>query len=420
MTLRRTFLVLIASVPLILPVGAGPLQGAGLSRDQAVRMALENNPDLQAAHREREAARGRRLQARAPADPEFEIEYEGLSGGLSPGGYEERNIGVKQRLELPHRWWLRNRIASEEAEAARHLSWERTLLELTARVKIAYDRVLCEKLALDGVEQNHAMAVELLEKTRLRYAAGDVARLEVVRTEVEEGRARALVAESRSALRSAGAGLNVLLGLEPDAPVLLEDDLEYVPFDPDTGGLRELALQRSPELLGARRILVADRARLDLARISALPDLHLGLYRQRVRAVRGSEDFWRWSVGLDLPVWAAFRQRGEIVEARAELERRDYQIEALRLDALLELDRALLEMENAREQALLYRDNVLPLAEQAYRAASRSYDEGKAAWIDILEARSVLTQTRIEYARKLFDYRSSLARLEMASGGEIE
>ncbi len=74
----------------------------------------------------------------------------------------------------------------------------------------------------------------------------------------------------------------------------------------------------------------------------------------------------------------------------------------------------------AEEQALLYRDRVLDGAGQAYQAAERGYTEGKASYLDLLEARRVLTETRIEYAGILLSYREALARLELATGAELE
>lgn len=414
----KTIVAAACLLPVVLPelCSAGPL-----TRGEAVRLALENNPDVQAAMFQWEAARARLTQARALPDPEFELEYEELPRWSGTGGFGERSLGLSQTLELPQKWWLRNRAAGSEAEAVRLLEAESAKLELKARVKTAFDRLLYAGLVLEDIRLNLELSSAMLEKARARFRAGDVPRLEQVRAEVEQARSEARLSAARRELDSARGELNALLGRDPHDSLALSGELEYTPLTLDEDSLRALALTHRPDLAGAGKNLAAGRARLNLARNSFLPDINLGLYRQSVRSSSGDlEDFWRLRAGLELPLWGMFKQRGMIQEATAEADRTGKEIESIRLRIMLEVDRALLELRSAAEQALLYRDRVLDGAGQAYRAAERGYAEGKASYLDFLEARRVLTETRIEHAGILLNYREALARLELAAGAELE
>ena len=62
-----------------------------LSRQDAVQMALERNPEVIAAKNAWEAAKARSTQARALPDPELELEYEELPGLTRLGQFGERS-----------------------------------------------------------------------------------------------------------------------------------------------------------------------------------------------------------------------------------------------------------------------------------------------------------------------------------------
>ena len=73
----------------------------------------------------------------------------------------------------------------------------------------------------------------------------------------------------------------------------------------------------------------------------------------------------------------------------------------------------------AADQVRLFDDRVLRAAEQAQEAASNSYDEGKATYLEVLESQRTLLQTRTEYTDILLTYREARAALERAAGGEL-
>ena len=78
-----------------------------------------------------------------------------------------------------------------------------------------------------------------------------------------------------------------------------------------------------------------------------------------------------------------------------------------------------MQLRNAEEQVQLFQGTIVAAAERAFEVASRSYREGKATYLDALEAQRSLIEVREEYASALFDHRAALAQLEWATGGEL-
>ena len=159
-----------------------------LSQGLVIQLALDHNPRVTAAHQAWQAARARIWPARILPDPELSFEYETLPEALRLGGYGERSIGVTQTLEFPGRPYLRGRVAAQEAQVA-WLEYERVRTEVAAEAERVFGRVWADQRRLGNAEEGLRLATEFRDRTRVRVEAGDASWAEVLRTEVETGRA---------------------------------------------------------------------------------------------------------------------------------------------------------------------------------------------------------------------------------------
>ncbi len=390
-----------------------------MTRQDAIRIALETNPEVVAARAEWEAAKARAVQAGAFPDPELELEYEELPGATDLGAFGERNLGATQTIEFPLKWWRRRRAAQQAAHATQSSVLEATRQEISLRVKTAYDRVLFNQERLEFNRENVQLTQSFLTKARLRREAGDVPSLDVIRAEVETGRAANRLSQVQSDLDDARATLNALLGREIRMPFRLASNLDYQSSSQKLSNLQELALRRRPEIRGADSALASARSQHGAARAALFPDVRVGVFRQRIDAPTGDEGFWSVGFGLELPLWGAVKQRAEQAEAKAAAAQAAAEGTGARLQVLLDVERALLQLRNAEQQVQLFQGKIMAAAERAFEVAGRSYREGKATYLDVLEAQRALMEVREEYASALFDHRAALAQLEWATGGEL-
>lgn len=80
---------------------AGLAQNAEkLSLNDAITIALNNNPDLLAAQKEIEAASGRVLQAGRIPNPELSVTFNEVPTNFSFGDAGEKDIGLSQPIEF--------------------------------------------------------------------------------------------------------------------------------------------------------------------------------------------------------------------------------------------------------------------------------------------------------------------------------
>ena len=396
-----------------------PASAQGLTRLEAVQTALDNNPRVAAGLEAWRAAKARRLVALAPEDPELEIEFEELPGVFDTGQFGERNIGITQRIESPLKWWFRQRAFGQEAEFVRYSALEATRLEVATRAKVLFDRLLADQEMLASSEDNLRLTRDFARKTRIRFESGDVSRLEPMRADVQVGLAGTQLADAEARLAISKASLNTVLGRDASIPVEITGELSLASETFDLEALKSLAMARRPDLLGGRQSLMSARSSQSGTVASLVPDLSLSISRQTVAGANSRSSSWRTTFGIEIPVWALFRQRGEISGAAAEVRKAEAENKDIRQSAMLEVESRFASLTAARKKAELFQTGILKLAEAAHEATSESYRQGKATYLDLLEAQRTLTETRIANFESIFDYRRALAELEQATGGSL-
>ncbi len=384
---------------------------------RVVATVLQANPDVMAAEKAYYAARARRLTQRPLlADPVFAVGYEGLAKP-SPGfgRFEERVLGVSQEIELPIKWWMRNAIADKEVQAE-EMYFELAKLQKATDARKAYGEVLATERERELADGNLVLAQDFLQKARVRLEAGDVPRIEVLRAGIEVANAERDTMRASKNLLMAKAELNLLMAREAHAPLILTDELTFTPTNFDIGALQTMMTERHPQARALDYSVAGSRSAARLSALNFLPDLEVGISRQTVRGVGG---FWVAEFGFTIPLWFLFRQRGDLQEARANLD----QARAERMSALngliLSLENAYHQLHVAEAQVRIYSDNLLEEAEEVYRIASRGYEEGETSYLEVLEAQRTLRTTRTEYVRTLLEHQSALADLELAVGGDL-
>ena len=108
-----------------------------LSLDHAVAQAVSVAPRIQSA-----TARWRvvtaETQARlGPADPELELEFEGMMSAFDLSSHEERSIGLTQRLAMPLSWFHERAAGRSTADAVHLEHVDRARLDVTLETATA-------------------------------------------------------------------------------------------------------------------------------------------------------------------------------------------------------------------------------------------------------------------------------------------
>lgn len=384
--------------------------------EQCIEISLSRNPLWLSSENDVRAALARVARAKAIPQPNLDFDSDLQPDFMNFSESGESYLGVSQTLEFPGRRALRTRIARLESE---EVSADRSVLraEIILQIKEAFYGVLLAEEKRTYAAQNLALARDFLEKAKVKFEAGDVARVEFVRAGVEEAKAATNLTAAENQILLEKARLNFLLGRPKSEPVNLRGSLvrNRLPFDLDILARRAEAAR--PEMAAMNARLARGAAAKKEAGLSFLPDFNLGLSRHRIT---GEKTTWDFTLSIPVPLFFWQTLSGEIAEKQALLMSLEHQARQMRNSIRLEVEQAGYQARAAEDQIVLFQDKILAQAQEAYDLYSYSFQEGEISGIELIEARRTLIEARESYADALFVYNMALSSLEKAAGVPIE
>lgn len=415
MPIRRVmFCALIALIVLSIFIrfSAAEEGGKRYSLEEILSLAEQRNPSLAVFQANVEAARGALTSARAFPNPEFDIELGRGKPLESPGAEYDREHrwGVGQVLEWPGTRGARRRAAEARVGVAHEELGDFRLL-LTAQVKEAFFQTLLGQQALSVMTQNLSTAQRLVESAGLRVESGEAPELELIRARVEFFTVTRESRRARNRLFAAKTALNSLVGGALGENFDVAGTLQGLDTSYELPSLIERALATHPLIARQEKALQAAGYSLSEQRQARIPDL-------TVTGSTGEEIDKRSSaIGLTLSVPLFSQRRGEIAAARAEQARAQAELAQTRLDLTRRITQ---EYENYRlavDQLKTFEEGLLKQAEEAFRIAQLSYEQGELDLLNLLDAQRVQRATLLEYYEAQLELGTALASLERVTGG---
>lgn len=372
---------------------------------EVLARAREQAPRIVSARLAVEEARGRRLGASLRQDnPELTTMLGSRNG--PEARFTDVEVGVGQRFEPPSRRAARVAgadaavaLAGADADAV-----TRDVLHLAAATCV---QVLHAQARIALLDDTRVVAASVLSIAERRFAAGDIAILDV-------NLARASLArlmsdrEAAEASRTAAVGdLQRLLGLDGDLRV---DGSLIRPDEPDLAALLAAAPQR-PDLRGLDAAVREADAEARLGRTFERPEYGLDIRYAREEG----DQILRGGVTISLPVFARGQELQAVGSARAARLRatRDATLAQIARDV-----RSAFDVHARRRTALRVLDqDVLPGLDENQRLMTRSFDVGQIGLPDLLLIRREILETRSQYLDAQLDV--ALARLDLDAAAGV-
>ena len=343
------------------PPAAG--QSSGLTVDEIVRTALEQNPAVLSARSTVEEAQARLKQARSAYYPQFNfsgLAKAGLSGtmnGLAPLGHANSpffdNYATGLSLYHPGLDFGRTRHSVNVVRYRRDALENdlRTVEDLVIlEAHDAYYQLLRSR-ELERVAQRAVASRELNVRQARAFYEGELrSKLELDLAEVILGKARLDLIEARNRIRTAQAALGRVMGASQSAEYVLQPPDVTLPRLEDLEALVAEAFQNRPGILALDRRIDAAREALRLAQSQRKPWLSIfstggwarttPLIISRLAAV---------GTGLALPLMTFGRLEGLEEEAAQHIAFLEGQREDLRQFINLETRNAYFRLRNSLE-----------------------------------------------------------------------
>ncbi|HXG85740.1 MAG TPA: TolC family protein [Pyrinomonadaceae bacterium] len=368
-------------------------QTNGLTADEAVRVALENNGELVAARKEIEAARALVKQARLRANPSVEFSRQEQIGGKD----NDTMIAGSLPLELGGRRKTRVNVAAAELNLREKQVADRERI-LAAEVRAKFGEALAQTLKFKLVEDLLESVLQGFRLVQARVVEGKTAPLEENMTLVEVNRLRSMREIEAGKTEIAFLELRNLLGMKPEEPLRLRGDFKdlLAPL-PLLAESTANALQNRPDLQAMRAMENLAEAQIEQARAGGRIDasLNAGYGRNnfgfpvngitdagQIRPVQGIFHSFKFGVTLEIPVLN--RNQGAIEAAVINLEAAQKRREFAELVVRRQVVSAYTLYESAARAMEIFRVGVRGQASENLNVVRQTYELGARNLIEYL------------------------------------
>jgi cobalt-zinc-cadmium efflux system outer membrane protein len=404
----------------------------GVTEDEAVAIALWNNPALQAELTALGLARADVIQAGLLANPQLTMIFP----------FSFRILEAVANWPIEAIWQRPRRVAAAKLEQERvgEMLVSRAL-DLVRDVRLAYAEYAAAQTRAGIAEEIVRERREIAVIVNARLRAGDISELETGASVTDARLAEERTARFTQDATLARERLRGLLGfgddeitlnlisspsqLAPGAsqiisvwaaaasaatpPVALTATTESEPLDE----LLKQALEARPEMKAGELAIEAAGARAKWERSRILNVTAIA--KEYGRGANGFEQ--GPGLMIDLPIFN--RNQGNIARAEAEIERAAKQLIAARLRIVAEVREAYTQLTQAREAHQLWRTRVLPPLEQDVRLAGTAYRSGDVPYLFVLETARRYSDERLREADYQAAATRALAQLERSVGRRL-
>jgi len=375
----------------------------GLSIDEAVAIALWNNPDFQITLTSLGMARADLIEAGTLKNPVFSL--------LFPWGPKQLEFTVTWAVDAI--WQRPRRIANArlngEAVAQQLVGGG---LRVVADVRLAFFDVMISerRLALTTDLASYSGQAAKLAEGQLR--AGDISDFEAGLARADSLRLEVARLSRVTAHHLAILKLRALLGLEPSAPALrLIEPAAMVSDECGTNtSLVASALAARPEVRAAELQMEAAGARAGIEQakmwaVTASLDAN----------ANGSQGFEMGpGLAIELPIFN--QNQGGRARATAEIEQAARRYIAVRATIAGEVGSAYAGLTEARATASLLGSDAEVVLARARRQAEGLYKAGEISLLDLLQTRQKLIDFEATRLDAAFAVNRAVVRLEQAMG----
>ncbi|MDD5347378.1 MAG: TolC family protein [Candidatus Omnitrophica bacterium] len=420
--MHKTFSWLLILVNLALPLAAHAAE-VSLTLDEAITIALRDNPDVLLKAEDLKKAKAQIAEATASLYPSLSV-----SGSWTDtrGLYAEDvdaysgHIGAKQLLYKGGQVMAAIKIGEynyKATEAALDAARQYTVY---ATKSAFYALMLAEKYAVlnKDIVANTAAHQAVIEA---RFKSGEASESDRIRMRASLADTSQAYEASRNQVQAAQALLNNLLSFEKDVVIRPAGGFSYEARDVALDEAFLKALKERPEIRQLDAQLEMARQNIEVARANARPNVYASWdyyasSRLAASTTRNNNDYNIIGITVSWPVFDGWLTKAKVDQALIGVKStqltRDKTAKAVALDvrtAYLELATALAKTRSVAEETRVYEDNFVVIRQQ--------YNAGIASALDTEDAQLGLTVAQFNKIIADYDYLIAQARFDRATGG---
>jgi outer membrane protein TolC len=403
-------------IPETISPAPAPLPSAsrGITIDEALAIALAQNPDMAVNRQDVAVAVAQRVIANTyPLNPVFEAQLQSADNPAEGvRQHTKQTYSLLQEIETGGKGKFRR---GEASAAVNRTGWELRAREFATAADVyrKFQAVLAARQKLQLAAEASRMNQQFADNTRALLQAGKVSGGDLVLALHEALDSRQAEAVAQSELRlarielRAALGITDLLELEPQGDLQLSPPTENA----DLNSAVQAASTNQPEIFAKMSALQQADAAVGLAVANQRANVTMGPAFEQ-------DETKTIFIGatLQVPLQIFNHKEGEVMQAEAERSRAAAELEQSRIKVKMAVLTAWQQFENARRVAAMLSEDTLPQSERYLHDAEKLLDAGQIDLLKLVELRRRFLAAR----QQLVDAQNQMVLrqidLEMLSG----
>lgn len=415
-----------------------------LTMQDAVRLALRNNPELESSRLEAEKAYARVREAWGYTMPTL-----GLSGQYTraiqkpvfylPGTFFDKPADISVPVEIGSTHSINLGLTATQilfngavfigvgatktyAEAANEL-FAGKRIEVVARARKSFYGVLIAREALNLIRQSLTNAEDNLKNVRLLRNQGLLSEYDELRATVGVENIRPSVIQAETNYDLAVDALRNTIGLTSAEPIIVDGDLAFQPYDPGILSSPEsLLVEANPSLRALRLQRDVNEEFVRAERSNYLPTLvAFGNYQYQTQKNNlriSTADFIPSSaIGLQLSLnlFQGLQTNARVDQAKIEVLKNESQLVTVENNLRTALRASLGTLDQSQKRLAAQEKNV-ETAERGHKIVTARFLANDATQLEVNDAQLALTQARVNRVQAVYDYLVASADLDLLLG----
>jgi len=393
---------------------------AVLSEQQALNEVLLSAPRAAAIRAQLGISKSAYAQATVLPNPGIEFD----------NGYAELSyrLGITVPIEPPWKIVLRL-IAAKAQVGTAMLQIEQSLWTLRGDCRRAFTEFVVAKESEAMLRQLTELTKQLAQVAMKRFQVGDVAKLDVFKSELAQQQAELDANQASRRVVQAREQLNIILGRNEesatDVPSLPSFQLRGVSNDllpdlskplPPLSQFINDGVQNRLEVRIVRQQMVANKAGLKNTIGNILPNGQISFGKDKQENPPDGQLIKRDYLmgGFPLPIFDF--QQGELARIRATQKQLDFELVSQQNIVRGQIALAYRKLWNARENIRKYQDGVIAQSEKVAELGRVSYRLGQTDITAALTAQQANIQIRNLYLNEILNYQQAFTDLEQSVG----
>ena len=427
----KRLLLLSAALTMLMSQSAFAGEVVELNLEEAMQRAFNTNPAITIAGYERDSARatynaarsskwitieGSHVTKRGGNDDDTFVKMDPATGHsvLIPAENKGKGIGNTHSNTLTASMpiYTGGKLSGTIKKAkAGYLYSEQGLQKAYNDMRSTVTNGYFDMLQADNMQQLGRESVtrlaDHLKNVEAQYEVGVVAKVDVLRSQVELANAKQSLIKAENAYQIAEANLNKIVGLPMDTQLKLDNILVYTPYENDMQYCLDYAAKHRPELEQAKQNVEAAKGALRVAISGHMPQVAATASQNWNDSNWPGDENGNWGVGVQVTmnIFDSGVTTSKIHGAEADLAKahetyRDT-VDAVNLDV---------------------RSNYLNLREAEKRidttklAVSQAEEDYRIAQLRYMNGVGTNTDAKTNYLQAMYDYNTCKTNLETAIG----